>query len=53
MSWASIATLIKTYKLNKVDQSAWMVDTLRRIANGHMQSRIHELMSRNFNSSSD
>ena len=43
-SWARIASLIATCKLNGVEPYAWMKATLEAIANGHPQSRIDELM---------
>jgi transposase len=43
-SWARIASLIATCKLNGVEPYAWMKTTLEAIANGHPQSRIDELM---------
>jgi transposase len=43
-SWARLASLIATCKLNNVEPYAWMKATLEAIANGHPQSRIDELM---------
>lgn len=43
-SWARIASLIATCKLNGVEPYAWMKATLEAIANGHPQSHIDELM---------
>jgi transposase len=43
-SWARIASLIATCKLNNVEPYAWMKATLEAIADGHPQSRIDELM---------
>jgi transposase len=43
-SWARIASLIATCKLNGAEPYAWMKATLKAIANGHPQSRIDELM---------
>lgn len=43
-SWARIASLIATCKLNGVEPYGWMKATLEAIANGHPQSRIDELM---------
>jgi transposase len=43
-SWARIASLIATCKLNGVEPYTWMKATLEAIANGHPQSRIDELM---------
>jgi transposase len=42
-SWACLASLIATCKLNSVDPYAWMKATLEAIAGGHPQSRIDEL----------
>ena len=43
-SWARIASLIATCKINSVEPYAWMKTTLEAIAAGHPQSRIDELM---------
>lgn len=43
-TWATIATLITTAKMNSVDPHAWMAQTLERIANRWPNSRIDELM---------
>lgn len=43
-SWARIASLIATCKLNGIEPYAWMKATLEAIATGHPQSRIDELM---------
>ena len=51
-SWARLASLIATCKLNSVDPYAWMKATLEAIADGHPQSRIDELMPWAFKSSS-
>ena len=42
--WAVIASLIETCKLNDVDPQAWLPDALTRIVNGHLNSRIDELL---------
>ena len=42
--WAVIATLIETCKLNGVDPQAYMTDVLTKIANGHLASKLDELM---------
>jgi transposase len=44
LSWARIASLIATCKLNGIEPYAWMKATLEAIATGHPQSRIDELM---------
>ncbi|MGZ3310401.1 MAG: IS66 family transposase [Xanthobacteraceae bacterium] len=43
-SWARIASLIATCKINGVEPYAWMKTTLEAIAAGHPQSRIDELL---------
>lgn len=43
-TWATIATLLQTAKMNSVDPQAWMTQTLERIANGWPSSEIHTLM---------
>jgi transposase len=47
-SWARIASLIATCKINDVEPYAWMKTTLEAIAAGHPQSRIDELMPWSF-----
>jgi len=43
-SWARIASLIETCKLNKVDPLTYLKATLEAIANGHPASRLDELL---------
>jgi transposase len=43
-SWAVIASLIETCKLNDVDPYAYLADTLRGIVDGHRASAIDELL---------
>jgi transposase len=43
-SWARIASLIETCKLNGVDPLAYLTATLTAIANGHPRSRLDELL---------
>jgi hypothetical protein len=43
-TWATIATLLATARMNQVDPLAWLTCTLERIANGWPNSRIDELM---------
>ena len=43
-SWAGIASLIETCKLNDIDPFAYLVDTLKRIVDGHLASEIDELL---------
>ncbi|MBP1061440.1 hypothetical protein ACVIW2_006385 [Bradyrhizobium huanghuaihaiense] len=45
-SWARIASLIATCKINSVEPYVWMKATLKAIATGHPQSRIDELVVR-------
>ena len=47
-AWARIASLIETCKMNGVEPYAWLRSTLEKIAAGHPQSRIHELLPWNF-----
>jgi transposase len=43
-NWASIASLIETCKLNRVDPQRYFTDLLTRLVNGWRQARIDELM---------
>ena len=43
-SWACLASLIATCKLNAVEPHAWLKATLEAIANGHPMSAIDDLM---------
>ena len=43
-TWAVIASLIETCKLVDVDPQAYLVDVLTKIANGHLNSRIDDLL---------
>ena len=52
-AWARIATLIETCKMNGVEPYAWLKSTLEKIAAGHPQSCIAELLPWNFQSSTD
>uniref|UniRef100_A0A939MDE4 IS66 family transposase n=2 Tax=Bradyrhizobium barranii subsp. barranii TaxID=2823807 RepID=A0A939MDE4_9BRAD len=47
-SWARIASLITTCKINSVEPYVWMKATLKAIATGHPQSRIDELLPWSF-----
>src|SRR6516165_7506139 len=47
-SWATIATLLQTAKMNDVDPHAWLTQTLERIAQGWPISQILALMPWNF-----
>ena len=42
--WATIASLIETRKLNDIDPLAYLNDVLARIANGHPNSEIEQLL---------
>jgi len=43
-NWAIVASLIETCKFNGVDPQAYMADVLSKIANGHLASKLDELM---------
>ncbi len=43
-TWATIATMLTTAKMNDVDPFAWAKQTLERLANGWKQADIEELM---------
>ncbi|WP_407193085.1 IS66 family transposase [Bradyrhizobium sp. STM 3566] len=43
-TWATIATLLQTAKMNNVDPLAWLALTLQRIVNGWPSSEIDALM---------
>lgn len=43
-NWGVVASLIETAKLNGVDPHAYLERTLRRIVDGHPQSRIDDLL---------
>ena len=45
-SWAAIASLVETCKLNGVEPRAYFTDPLTRLVNGWPQARIGELMPR-------
>jgi len=47
-NWAIIASLIEACKLNAIDPLAYLTATLTAIVNGHRQSRIDELLPRNY-----
>ncbi|MET3584360.1 hypothetical protein ABID21_000452 [Pseudorhizobium tarimense] len=47
-TWATIATLLQTAKMNSVDPQAWLIQTLERIANGWPSSEIDALMPWNY-----
>lgn len=43
-TWATIATLLQTCRMNDVDPTAWLTQTLQRIANHWPSSNIDALM---------
>ena len=43
-AWGRIASLIGTCRLNAVEPHAWLKSTLEKIAAGHPQSRLRELL---------
>jgi hypothetical protein len=47
-TWATVATLLQTAKMNDVDPHAWLTQTLERIAQGWPISSIDQLMPWNF-----
>ena len=48
VAWARIASLLQTCRLNCVEPYAWLKSTLEKIAAGHPQARVHELLPWNF-----
>jgi len=42
--WAIIASLIETCKLNGINPQAYLANVITRIANGHPNSRVDELL---------
>ena len=47
-TWATIASLLTTAKMNGIDPHAWLTQTLERIANGWPNSDIDALMPWNY-----
>ena len=47
-TWATIATLLQTAKMNNVDPLAWLTQTLERVVQGWPISQIDQLMPWNF-----
>jgi transposase len=43
-SWARIASLLETCKVNSIDPLAYLTATLTAIASGHPRSRLDELL---------
>ena len=52
-SWGRIGSLIETCKMNGVEPYAWLKSTLEKIAGGHPQSRVRELLPWNFDPASN
>ena len=48
-TWARMASLIETCKLNAVDPYTWLATTLRAIVGGQRQSKVRELLPWNPN----
>lgn len=42
--WAILASLIATCKINDVEPQAYLTDVLTKLVNGHLQSRLNELL---------
>ena len=51
-AWGRIASLLETCKMNGVEPYAWLKSTLEKIAAGHPQSKLHELLPWNFDPAS-
>jgi transposase len=49
-TWAAIASLLATAKMNNVDPHAWLTQTLERMANGWPNREIEALMPWNYRS---
>jgi transposase len=47
-TWATIATLLQTCRMNNVDPTAWLTQTLERIANQWPSAQIDALMPWNY-----
>ena len=43
-NWAIVASLIETCKINGVDPQAYMADVLTKIVDGHLASKLDDLM---------
>ena len=50
-SWARIASLVETCKMNRVDPLSYLTETLEALANGHPKSRLDELLPGPFKNS--
>ena len=42
--WAVLASLVETCKLNGVEPESYIADVLTRLVNGHLQTRLDELL---------
>ena len=51
-SWGRVTSLIETCKVNDVEPYAWLKSTLEKIAAGHPQSKIDQLLPWNFDPAS-
>ena len=51
--WAIVATMIENCKLSGVNPQAWLTQTLTKLANGHKQAQLDQLMPWNFNAPVD
>lgn len=47
-TWATIATLLQTCRMNNVDPVAWMTQTLERLANQWPRAEIDSVMLWNY-----
>jgi transposase len=43
-TWARMASLIETCKMNRIDPYAYLRQTLEAITNGHSKAQIDDLM---------
>lgn len=50
-SWARVASLIETCKLNHVNPLSYLTETLEALTNGHPRSRLGELLPGPFKNS--
>ena len=42
--WAVLASLVETCKINAVEPEAYFADVITKLINGHLQSRLDELL---------
>ena len=47
-TWAAIASLLATAKMNNVDAHAWLTQTLERMANGWPNREVEALIPWNY-----